>query len=164
MWFRNELSSLAKVSLYSEKLNQFSNHEDGRCAPHQNVETLNHYTAQNTKDEPNFNFTLVYQTGDLHERSLAGSASCCYRTHTSITQYMKDQWRSEGTHPYIPIFSTDRGKKLVSCPPPYFRGKVGTRLDGPRSQSGRFGEDKRFLPLPGIEPWFLGCPAHSLVR
>jgi hypothetical protein len=25
------------------------------------------------------------------------------------------------------------------------------------------GEEKKLLPLPGIDPWFIGSPAHSLV-
>ena len=35
----------------------------------------------------------------------------------------------------------------------YFRGEESVRgWMGPHSQSGRFGEDNRLLPLPGIEP------------
>jgi hypothetical protein len=26
-------------------------------------------------------------------------------------------------------------------------------VDGPQSRSGRYGEEKNHLPLPGIEPW-----------
>jgi hypothetical protein len=37
------------------------------------------------------------------------------------------------------------------------------RLGGPQRQSGCYGEEKNLLPLPEIEPEFLGCPAHSLV-
>jgi len=33
----------------------------------------------------------------------------------------------------------------------------------PQSQLGHFGEEKKFLPMPGIETLFLGCPVHSLV-
>jgi hypothetical protein len=32
------------------------------------------------------------------------------------------------------------------------------RLGGPESQSGHCGDKKNLLPLPGIEPQFIGCP------
>jgi hypothetical protein len=65
---------------------------------------------------PNFNFTFVYQTGDPHQRSLAGSGSSCYRMQMSIRQHiMRELWRSEGTVAYIRNVSTDRSEKLVSC-------------------------------------------------
>lgn len=34
---------------------------------------------------------------------------------------------------------------------------------GPESWSGCFGEEKNVLSLPGIEPQFFTCPAHSVV-
>lgn len=37
------------------------------------------------------------------------------------------------------------------------------RLGGFQNWSGRFVEEKNLLILPGIEPWILGCPLHSLV-
>lgn len=38
-----------------------------------------------------------------------------------------------------------------------------TRLIEPQSRYGQFEEEKHRLPLPGIEPRFVGCLAHSLV-
>jgi hypothetical protein len=37
---------------------------------------------------------------------------------------------------------------------------------GPQSRSGRCGEEKNLLPLPGVEPRLLGCPArpHNLIK
>jgi hypothetical protein len=40
---------------------------------------------------------------------------------------------------------------------------LGRKLSRPEYWSGRTGGDKSNLPLPGIEPQFFGCPAHSLV-
>jgi hypothetical protein len=37
------------------------------------------------------------------------------------------------------------------------------RLAGPQVWSGQFVEDMYLLPLLGIRPQFLGCPARSLV-
>jgi len=37
------------------------------------------------------------------------------------------------------------------------------RLGGFQNWSVHFGGEKNLLPLPGIEPWILGCPLHSLV-
>jgi hypothetical protein len=37
------------------------------------------------------------------------------------------------------------------------------RVGGPESQSGYFREQINPFPLLGIKPWFLGCPAHSLL-
>jgi len=37
------------------------------------------------------------------------------------------------------------------------------RLGGLQIRSVRFGEEKNFVTLPGIEKRFLGCPASSLV-
>jgi hypothetical protein len=37
------------------------------------------------------------------------------------------------------------------------------RLGGPQSQSGRYEEEKCFLPLKGIEPRFIDSPTCSLV-
>jgi hypothetical protein len=37
------------------------------------------------------------------------------------------------------------------------------RLGGPQSRSGRCGEEKNLLPLPGIEPQFLNRPVYSPV-
>jgi hypothetical protein len=34
---------------------------------------------------------------------------------------------------------------------------------GPKIWAGYFGEKKNFLSLPGIEPQFFTCPAHSVV-
>jgi hypothetical protein len=42
-----------------------------------------------------------------------------------------------------------------------FPVSIDTRLEGPLNQSGHCGEEKNLLPLPGIKPQFLGCPAHS---
>ena len=41
---------------------------------------------------------------------------------------------------------------------------LNRRLGGPQSRSGRLGEGINILPLPGIEPWFLGYPSRSLVN
>jgi hypothetical protein len=38
-----------------------------------------------------------------------------------------------------------------------------TRLGRPQSRSGRGDDDKITLLLPGIEPEFLGRPAHGLI-
>jgi hypothetical protein len=37
------------------------------------------------------------------------------------------------------------------------------RLGGPQNPAWTYGENKNLFPLPGIEPWLLGRPAHSLV-
>jgi hypothetical protein len=37
------------------------------------------------------------------------------------------------------------------------------RLGRPQSRSGRYGEDRNLLPLPGIEPEVFGRPARSIV-
>jgi hypothetical protein len=37
------------------------------------------------------------------------------------------------------------------------------KAGGPQSRSIRFGEEMYFLPLPGIEPRFIGCHARSVV-
>jgi hypothetical protein len=37
------------------------------------------------------------------------------------------------------------------------------RLFWPRSRSVKFDEEKYLLPLPGIEPLFLGCRPRSLL-
>ena len=52
--------------------------------------------------------------------------------------------------------------------PLYLRGNslrdpVSRKLGGPQGQSGRFGHGKSLLPLPGMEPRFVVCPARSLV-
>jgi hypothetical protein len=38
------------------------------------------------------------------------------------------------------------------------------RLGGPQGPSGRYGEERKFLPLPRIEPRLLGRPAPSPSR
>jgi hypothetical protein len=40
--------------------------------------------------------------------------------------------------------------------------QVHSRLGGPRSPSGRFGKREHLLPLPEIEPWFVGCAVRLL--
>jgi hypothetical protein len=40
---------------------------------------------------------------------------------------------------------------------------LARRLGGPHYPLGRCGDEKNILPLPGIEPQFLGRPVHSLV-
>jgi len=45
----------------------------------------------------------------------------------------------------------------------YFLYLSSRKLGGLQNRSGSFGKDKNPLPLPGIEPRFLGCPAHSVV-
>jgi hypothetical protein len=42
-----------------------------------------------------------------------------------------------------------------------FKYPLDRRLGGFQNQSGHCGEKKNFLPLPGIKPQFLGCPARS---
>jgi len=37
------------------------------------------------------------------------------------------------------------------------------RLGGFQNWSGHFGGQRNPLPLPGMEPWILDCPLHSLV-
>jgi hypothetical protein len=37
------------------------------------------------------------------------------------------------------------------------------RLGGFQNWSGHFGGQRNPLPLPGMEPWILNCPLHSLV-
>jgi hypothetical protein len=51
------------------------------------------------------------------------------------------------------------GRVSFSCQSPIMCRRPGR----PQSGSERFGEDMNFLPLPVIEPWFLGCPPRSLV-
>jgi hypothetical protein len=41
--------------------------------------------------------------------------------------------------------------------------QLNRRLGWPQTLSERCGKEKNLLPLPGIEPLFLGCPTHSLV-
>lgn len=41
---------------------------------------------------------------------------------------------------------------------------LNKRLYGTHRRSGRFEEEINLLPLPGIEPRFLGCPARSPVN
>ena len=43
------------------------------------------------------------------------------------------------------------------------RHPLNSTLGGPQSLSGRFAEEKYLLPLSGIEPRFIHCPACSLV-
>lgn len=40
---------------------------------------------------------------------------------------------------------------------------MSPRLGEPRSLSGRFGKEKYFLSMPGMEPQFLDYPAYGLV-
>jgi len=40
---------------------------------------------------------------------------------------------------------------------------INIKPGGPQSWSQCFGQEKNLLTLPGMEPRFLGCPAHSLV-
>jgi hypothetical protein len=40
---------------------------------------------------------------------------------------------------------------------------IGGWLGGPQSRSGHYGEEKSLLPLPGIEPRLLSCPACSVI-
>jgi hypothetical protein len=50
----------------------------------------------------------------------------------------------------------------LEAQPLYFEGKSPTlarRLDRPQSWSGHCEKEERFLPLPRIEPQFLGHPA-----
>jgi hypothetical protein len=46
-----------------------------------------------------------------------------------------------------------------NCPP----CQLYRRLGGSQSRSGRYGEERNLLPLPGIEPQFLNRSAHSLI-
>jgi hypothetical protein len=54
----------------------------------------------------------------------------------------------------------------LHSPAPFYPGKeaycaFSKRLGGPESRSVHFGEDKSYLPLPGIELRFLGSPPRS---
>lgn len=40
--------------------------------------------------------------------------------------------------------------------------QVHSRLGGPRNPSGRFGKREQLLPVPEIEPWFVGCAVRLL--
>jgi hypothetical protein len=70
----------------------------------------------------------------------------------------EDVWGSRGIAARIPNLSTRRIWEVSFTPRPlYPRRKIpqyplGRRLSGPQSRSGRGGEEKNFLPLPGIEP------------
>jgi len=68
-------------------------------------------------------------------------------------------WR----HTFL-ISVLDGGELSVSCSGRLTPGhSLKRRLVGPQNQYGRFEEEKHRLPLPGIEPRFVGCLAHSLV-
>jgi hypothetical protein len=51
----------------------------------------------------------------------------------------------------------------VSPPGKKFSYPLNRRLDAPHVRSVAFGEEKNFLPLPGIELWLLRCSPHQLV-
>jgi hypothetical protein len=38
-----------------------------------------------------------------------------------------------------------------------------TKLCGLQEEARSFGEGKYFLPVLGIEQWFVDCPSHGLV-
>jgi hypothetical protein len=46
------------------------------------------------------------------------------------------------------------GERSPECP----EYPLNKKLNGLKSQSGRFGEEKNLLPLLGIEPQILSCP------
>lgn len=74
---------------------------------------------------------------------------------------------SEAVVLHILIVNTRRrwvfGPSTTGRPGERYRCPLGRKLSGPEYRSGRTGRDKNILPLPGIEPRFFGCPAHSLV-
>jgi hypothetical protein len=56
------------------------------------------------------------------------------------------------------------GRLVSATPQPlYAQGKHPGVLQCAFSWSGRFGEGLGILPLPGMEPAFLGHPAHNVV-
>jgi hypothetical protein len=68
----------------------------------------------------------------------------------------------------ILTFVLDRGVNFTLLSP-YLRGKspgypLDRRLGGIHSQSGCCGEEKNALPLPHIEPIFLGCPSFNFTH
>jgi hypothetical protein len=93
----------------------------------------------------------------------------CLKTKV-VSMHAKKEY--EGVKAWLNSFLTptlDGGKWSASRPghftpvesaPPI---PFNRRLGGPQKRSGRYGEENNPLPLPGIEPRFLGRPAHSLV-
>jgi hypothetical protein len=66
--------------------------------------------------------------------------------HNSTILNLDTRWR------FVVKFHAPAALRLGKEPPvPLFR-----RLGGPRSSSGCYGEEKYVLPLPGIEPLYLG--------
>jgi hypothetical protein len=64
-------------------------------------------------------------------------------------------------HHAIKILVLDTGWiRGISFTPQY---PLYRRLGRPQSRSVPNREEKNFLPLPGIEPRFLGCPSRTLV-
>jgi hypothetical protein len=62
----------------------------------------------------------------------------------------------------------DAGKWLASRPVRFYRGKralysLSRSLGRPRVWSGTYDEEKCFLPVSGIKPLFLDCPASILI-
>jgi hypothetical protein len=77
-------------------------------------------------------------------------------------------WRSGDTAVALPNSALGVGEWLSSCPgrlnPRKELGKpLIRRLRGPQNWPRRRGEVNKILPLPGIEPRFLGRSAYSLV-
>jgi len=78
-------------------------------------------------------------------------------------------WGIWGTAPLILILHTS-WKRVVSFTPrpnyhqrKHFLYLSSRKLGGLQSRSRNVAKDKNPLPVPEIEPRFLGCPAHSAV-
>jgi hypothetical protein len=76
--------------------------------------------------------------------------------------FLCTQWGREGME--IQLHSIGLiGSISCTLRPLYRRFLLSRRLGGPQSWCGLYGEEMNLLHLPGIQPWFLGCPAHCLV-
>jgi hypothetical protein len=93
--------------------------------------------------------------------------SLCLTKHSAMTAYGDVRF---GLYLFLTL-ALAGGKWSVQkpdCTPPpdkipkSHRYLWNRRLPGFRNQSGRSEIEKNILPLQGIQPWFLGPPAHSL--
>jgi hypothetical protein len=78
----------------------------------------------------------------------------------------KGTWKSGGDAPLVPNLDIIRRWVVSFTPRPHFsQGKrrwcpLKRWLDKSHSRSGRFEAETDILPLPGMQPQFLDCPAR----
>lgn len=63
---------------------------------------------------------------------------------------------------WLHLFSALNGSEWLSSRVKRLRNPLNLVLFGHQSQSERFGDDNNFLPVPAIEPLFLGGSPRSL--